>query len=420
MGSPREGAVPAVIRLGIGLALTGLAGPAFAQAQAPPASSASAELLESVARSEDPSWRLEAMRYFTAFFLQDGRGLQSQAGPPGERGREDAWILEPIMSFKVRQNRDLVHELTVPVDIVSAASTDAVDAVSKASEYNEAATLDLTSTYEASDVTQMSVRFGFHYEEPLRSFIAGPAFTFRLFEENTVIGVSATIYADAFDPHSYTGVDRGHAARTSFGFNVNLTQVLSPTTLFDASFGSTEQWGVLETTWNSVPLHREPTEDDPREIARTGEIFPKSRNRNAFFVRLSQHIPASHSTAKASYRFYVDENGTLAHTTEVQFFQYFVPWLYLRAHGRLHQQNAPDFWTPFVEDPVATKLKRSSDSDLEELIAREAGLKLVFVRDQAPRVLRSNDSFDVGYLRYQRTNGLHIDFFSLGYAKSFY
>ena len=375
-------------------------------------------LQAAVEESEDPGWKLEEMRLFTAFYWQEGRGLQSQAGPVDGRGREDAWIVNPMVSFRVRQNEEVTHTVTVPVDIVSAASTDAIDLVSKASELNEAATMLLDTTYSPSETTDMRFKFGVHYEKPMRSFIVGPGFTIKLFEDNTIFGVNATVVADGFDPHSYTGHDNGFAARTSFGVNIEYLQVLSPTTLFDASAGTTEQWGVLQTTWNSVIGYRYPTEDDPRTRYRTGEIFPKSRNRNAFFARLSQHVPASRTTGKVSYRFYVDENAVFAHSLEAQIYQYLGPWLFARAHGRWHTQTAPDFWVVNAFEPGERDL-RTSDSDLEELVSREAGLRLVFDRSQAPGAIRAPDRFDAGYLRYQRDNGLSIDFFSLGYARTF-
>ncbi len=379
---------------------------------------AAARLSAAVAESEEVGWGLEEMRFFTAFLWQQGKGLQSQAGPIDGRGREDAWILEPMMMFRVRQNDQVTHTLTVPVDIVSAASTDAIDLVSKASEVNEAATVDLTTTYSPSPMADMSFRFGVHYEEPMRSFIAGPSFALKLFEENTVLGFNAVVISDGFDPHTYTGKDAGFAARTAFSVNVTWLQVLSPTTLLDASFGTTEQWGMLQTTWNSLVAYETETEEREARVFRTGEVFPKSRNRNAFFARLSQHVPASRTTAKVGYRFYVDENLVLAHSLEAQVFQYLGPFFYLRGHGRLHTQTAPDFWAPYVIDPQERD-RRSSDSDLEELVSREAGLKLVFDRSQAPASIRSSDSFDLAYLRYQRDNGLSIDSWSLGYGRTF-
>lgn len=368
---------------------------------------------------EDPEdgWALEEMRWRFAAFFQDGRGLQSQDQPVNGRGLERAWILEPLALARVRQTKKLHHEIYFPVDIVSAASPDALDAVATASRTNEAFALDVNSTYQASSTTDVAFRYGFHIEEPLRSFDAGPSFTFHLFEDNTTLTFSAVIIADGFDPLSVTGYDSGFTSRTTFSGNVSYGQILSPTTYFDASFGTTEQWGTLATTWNAVAVHRE---EGSKRKGIIGEQLPPSRNRDALFLRLSQHIPLTHTTVKASYRFYWDENKATAHTGEVELYQYLLPWLYVRVHGRLHHQDAPDFWVPFLQEPFRDSTTfRSSDSDLETLAAREAGLKIVLDRSKAPRAMRANDTFDLGYLRYQRDNGLHVDYVSMAYSRVF-
>ncbi len=408
---------------------------------APPEASTSAEIdakrrlankLEASIEAQekkDDGWAIEDVHFRVAGFYQNGRGLQSQAGkttfthvyqkaPVGSRGIEEAWILEPLVLINLRQTKRLHHEIYLPVDIVSAASPDGVDLVARASRVNEAFAVDVNSTYKASDVVDMSFRWGFHAEEPLRSFDAGPAFTFHLAENNTVITLSAVIVADGFDPLAITGKDLGYTSRSTFSGNLSIAQILSPTTLFDGSIGTTEQWGTLQTTWNSVVVHREPGEPgDP--VYRTAEVFPNSRNRDAIFGRISQHIPQTHSTVKASYRFYWDENHSRAHTGELMLYQYIVPWLYVRAHGRIHQQTQPIFWTEFLQAPVKATKWRTSDSDLETLVAREAGLRLVLLRDKAPSSVRGSDSFDIGFLHYHRTNRLHAEYVSLGYTKSF-
>lgn len=374
-------------------------------------------------------WAVEDMHFRLGGFYQDGYGLQSQAGkttfthvyekaPVNRRGIETAWILEPQMLINLRQNKHLRHEIYLPVDLVSAASPDGVDLVATASRANESFTVDVTSTYQASDVIDVSFRYGAHVEEPLRSLDAGPSFTFHLAENNTVVTLSALVVADGFDPLALSGKDLGYTSRSTFSGNLSISQILSPTTLFDASIGTTEQWGTLSTGWNSVIVRNAPGEmGDP--WYRTTERFPMSRNRDAIFGRISQHIPATHTTVKASYRFYWDENHSTAHTGEAMIFQYLTPWLYLRAHGRLHQQKAPTYWTSYVQAPFKDTLWRTSDSDLETLVAREAGLRLVLLRDKAPAAIRGPDSFDVSYLRYQRSNSLHADYVSLGYTRTF-
>ncbi len=375
---------------------------------------------------EDDGWSWIGARFLLGFFYQQGHGLQSQSGetwntraPVTSAGSEEAFIVEPMAQLSVRQSKHLTHQIFIPVDIVAAASPDATDLVATASAVNEAVTIDVTSTYSPSDKSDISLRYGFHLEEPFRSVFSGPTFTFHLFEDNTVLSASALVVADGFDPVTPNGVDHSFVARTTLSMNLGLTQLLSPTTVLDASLGATTQWGVLQQTWNSVVLYR--VQGQPGEpVRRVAELFPVSRGRLAASARVSQHIPASSTTVKGSYRFYIDENLAIAHSAEVELYQWMGPWFYARLHGRLHTQIAPDFWAPSFQDPRPKENdKRTSDSDLQTFNAREIGLRLVLQRDRAPVGFRASDSFSLGYLHYDRSNGLTDDFVNFGYEKRF-
>ena len=74
---------------------------------------------------------------------------------------------------------------------------------------------------------------------------------------------------------------------------------------------------------------------------------------------------------------------------------------------------------PYLKEKPTDDSARTSDSDLERLVSREAGLKLVFLRDRAPLEVRANDSFNLSFLHYQRSNGLSVELGTLGYARSF-
>lgn len=374
----------------------------------------------------DDGWGWIGARFLLGFFYQDGHGLQSQSGesfntraPVTSAGSEEAFIVEPMAQLTVRQSKHFTHEIVMPVDIVTAASPDALDLTATASQTNEAFAVDVTSTYSPNDKSDFALRYGFHVEEPFRSFDAGPTFTFHLAEDNTVLRVSALVVADGFDPVSPKGVDHSYVARTTLSGNFSLSQVLSPTTTLDASFGATDQWGTLSQTYNSVLIYKVP--DAPGDIVRRSqELFPSSRARFAWYARVSQFIPATRTAVKGSYRFYLDENLALAHTGEVELYQWLGPWFYFRLHGRLHTQIAPDFWAPAFYDPRPTENdKRTSDSDLQTFNAREAGVRLVLQRDRAPRSFRANDSFSLGYLHYDRSNGLTDDWVNFGYEKRF-
>src|SRR5262245_56121697 len=111
---------------------------------------------------------LEEMELRGAFFDQTGNGYQSVAGPPRGPGSENTLIFEPMFHVKLRQDAEWSHAIDVTVDIVSNASADAIDANSSASAVNEAATVDVTTSYRNGD-DRADVRYGFHLEEPFRS-----------------------------------------------------------------------------------------------------------------------------------------------------------------------------------------------------------------------------------------------------------
>jgi hypothetical protein len=118
--------------------------------------------LRSQARPRDPlaDLRVEQMAFRFSIFQQEGRGLQSQAeidrtpGAAIQRGSEHAWIFQPMLSAIIRQDRNTTHSLTLPVDIVTAASPDALnpDVQTNASRENEAAGLDLVTTVDRKSV----------------------------------------------------------------------------------------------------------------------------------------------------------------------------------------------------------------------------------------------------------------------------
>src|SRR5262249_14429747 len=111
------------------------------------------------------------------------------AGRRRGRGAENAPILEPMFHLLVNQSDTWSHVIDITVDIVSNASIDAIDAVSTASAVNEAATLDITSSHHDGDTT-LSLRYGGHIEEPLRSAFAGGSITQHLADDNFAIELS--------------------------------------------------------------------------------------------------------------------------------------------------------------------------------------------------------------------------------------
>jgi hypothetical protein len=341
---------------------------------------------------------VESLRLRYSHYDQDGRGYQSRAdrNGPFSPGLETASIEQGQLEVVAQQGK-FTHRLWVPVDVITAASPDAIngwpppDAVTEASRINESGTVDLSSTYHKDRDTDVGINAAFHLEEPFRSWILGVAASRAFFEQNTIVSASLNQVLDWLDRFDLKGFKVGRDFRSSTNANLGLTQLLSPTTIGHLEYGVTVQLGELSNTWNVTAL-------SDGTLAR--EELPHLRHRHAFVGRLVQALPWN-GVLKAYERFYVDNWGVLANTVELQLYQRFTSFFYLRASYRFHHQTAPTFWT-LAADPAAPY--RTSDSDLANLSAHSFGaLAAVDVKLM---------HIDFGYERYFRTNGLHANLYT--------
>ncbi|HEX3594348.1 MAG TPA: DUF3570 domain-containing protein [Polyangiaceae bacterium] len=334
-------------------------------------------------------------------FEQQGNGYQSQAGPLLGPGSEHLTVLEPELEVVATEGPKLTHRLYVPVDIVTAASPDAtdkhrskVDAISSASRQNYAGTVDWTATYKANAVSDVSVRAGLHLEEPFRSWHGGLSGSHTFHDGDTVVAGTLLQVYDWFDNFDILGFRTGRTARSTSTASAALTQILTPTTLVNVSYGLTVQRGQLGNTWNVVPL----------ASGKLGpELLPKERIRQALVGRAAQFLPWN-GALRLYYRAYRDDWGITAHSAEVTLTQRLAPFFYVEALYRFHHQSGADFFTTLA--PLEQSL-RTADSDLGLLDSHTIGGKLVFdvpLRAEI-RVLH----FDLGYERYFRTNDLQMN-----------
>lgn len=363
------------------------------------------------------TWKIEEVLSRFTYFNQAGFGYQSQAGP-GPKGSEDLHVWNPAVFLRVRQNEKVEHTIIAPVDIITSASTDALDAITSASRTNEALTVDITTRYEDTEDDTMSFRYGGHVEEWYQSVFFGVGYAKELAEDNATVALNINGSFDVFIPYGPDGElepeENERDLRGAFNTNLEFSQILSRTTLVKGGYGLTWQVGELITPWNSVPILC--NETVTACLGRIQDQFPSTRLRHAFSGLLAQHIPASHSTLRLHYRFYFDDFDVRAHTMKVEFYQYATSRAYIRASYRAHHQNAVYFWSSHINpgafDPAAP---RTADSDLARFWAHEVGGKLLIYADPAARV----HSVDVGFSRYWRTNDLTVDVITVGYGRVF-
>jgi hypothetical protein len=342
--------------------------------------------------------RIESARLRFTRYDQDGHGYQSQAErpSPADPGREKLNVQQVQGEIVARQGK-FTHRLWVPVDVVTAASPDALDAVSSASRINTASTVDLSTTYHADASSEATVRAGFHLEEPFRSWLFGFGGARSFADGNTTVAGSVNQAFDWLDLFQLDGTRIGRAFRSSSNGNLTLTQILSPTTVALVGYGATVQVGELTNGWNAVPLESLP-------LALGKEQLPHFRQRHALVGRLAQWLPW-HGILKGYYRFYIDDWSIRAHTAEGQLYQRFGRSFYLRGSYRFDVQSATRYFT-LRAPPGAVA---TADSDLAAFHASTvgvlAGIDLPLMRTQLLH-------FDLGYERFVRSNDLHSNVYT--------
>jgi hypothetical protein len=366
------------------------------------------------ARADDPlpsasifgpprPYAIDSMRVRYTHYDQRGHGYQSQDGPTP--GSEQLTVEQAQLEVTAHQGDRITHTLWLPLDIITAASPDAVDRVagvdlvSHASRQNEAGNVELATTYRSDRVTAWTVHGGFHFEEEYRSWDVGVGFARSLADDNATVAASVNQYFDWFDQFDIHGMRLGRLGRSTTNANVGLTQLLSPTTVVHVDYGVTLQTGALGNTWNAVPT----------ATGLTGENLPTFRQRHAFVGRLAQALPWR-GALHLYYRFYVDDWGLRAHTVEGELYQHLTSWLWVRANYRLYQQNGVSFFTIQASDDPDEL--RTADSDLAPFFAHTVGGTLA-VDLVALRRLRALHA-DVAYEHYWRTNDLVADIVTCG------
>lgn len=353
---------------------------------------------------DNPRWRIEDLQLRTSLFLQEGRGFQSQDGPAP--GREDMFIVQPAMRMRVRQSAKVVHDVVIPIDAISAASPDAVDATTSASRNNIAGDLDIRTAITMSDHDTLTTRFIAHAEEWIGGGTIGLGWKRSLADDNATISINGTFGFDYFDSRDHFGTFLEKTGRATTSASLAGSQLLSPTTVVDASYGLTYQRGTLRTGWNSVPVG---------DGTLTDEVFPRDRTRHAWTAGIAQHIPQSRSTAKLRYRFYADDFGVRSHTVDAAAYQYLARWLYVRAAYRFHTQTSVDFFTRSLPMGFGDSTLRTADSDLAAFRAHEYGLQVLTLRDRGP-LRRWSVSAEV--FRYERSNDLTVLVMAIGAGRA--
>jgi hypothetical protein len=350
--------------------------------------------------NDRPYVRVERVQTRITAYDQKGAGYQSQAGPLSGPGSETLHVLQAQGEFVVHQGERLTHRVWVPVDMVTSASANAIDAyytepdvISTASAQNVASQVEYELEVKSGPDSAWSGGVAFHHEENFLSWLLSLGYTHSLAEDNATLSVAANQVFDWFDAFQLGGYRAGRASRSSTNLNVSLSQLLSATTVVSFGYGYTLQDGQLSNTWNTVPTV---------EGERVTEVLPGQRSRHALSFGFSQWLPWQ-AALTGSFRLYRDDWNANAESVEGALHQSIGPLVLIGGSVRYHHQGAVSFFTTRAE-PGDLHMTADSDLDAFEAVTVGGDAQLTLPTRRFGRLFLS-----FGYDHYFRSNELRVN-----------
>lgn len=245
---------------------------------------------------------------------------------------------------------------TALVDVVSAASVDVVAQASK--RFDEIRGEANLAVSKAFGETIPSLDYRISNEADYLSNGFGGGLVLRLGTPDTVL---STDYHLALDTIGRSGTPFSTFSRslTTHSADLGLTQTLSPRALLRFVYTLTVQRGYMEKVYRFVPLFDATglgraradgvdltleSFDDYRLATRPPEEVPDTRVRQALALRGLYYLEGIDGSARADYRFYLDDWGMTAHTLELSlYFPIGGPFM-LDVLTRGYLQSAADFY----------------------------------------------------------------------------
>ncbi|HHC72801.1 MAG TPA: DUF3570 domain-containing protein [Thiotrichales bacterium] len=167
------------------------------------------------------------------------------------------------------------------------------------------------------------------------------------------------------------GFEEGEAR---YGVNtlLGVTQVLSRGALLQLNWTHAEQGGYLNDPYKLLSV----VGADGRPVGYRWESRPDRRSSDALFGRLVWQLPLLHHVVHLGHRYYRDDWGVEANTTDLKYRIDLGRRLYLQPHLRYHRQGAADFYRYYLVAGEPLPDHASADYRLAEMESRLAGLKV--------------------------------------------
>ena len=221
-----------------------------------------------------------------------------------------------------------------------------------------------------------------------------------MFRKNTTLTLRGQYNSDKVGKILESG-DVFNQNKYVFTGAVDLTQVLSPTTVLDLAYDVVYLKGLLSDPYLQVNVL-----NGAGGTVLVDELHPSKRTRHAGTARISQFIPSIRASLLGSYRYYGDSWSVHSSTAELKLNKYITNDLVFSIDYRYYQQTGAYFYqTRYIGDNFTTTGFRTVDYKLEPFSSNNFGLSLSFMlrafgTPGSDLEFLENSSVELEYFRY--------------------
>ena len=204
--------------------------------------------------------------------------------------------------------------------------------------------------------------------------------TFDFNQKNTTMTLGISHDADEVLPKPGNPFFTKEAPKNSTDVLIGVTQLLSPTTIFNADFTYGHSEGYLADPYRGFYFTDHP--DQPGSQTLFGEKRPDVKNREIFFLGLTQFVTPADASIELGYRFYHDTFDISAHTVSLSWLQKIGKRVILTPTIRYYTQSEANFYhVSLPGDPANSHAPPpppyySADYRLSDMSTWTAGLLL--------------------------------------------
>jgi Protein of unknown function (DUF3570) len=361
---------------------------------------------ETQADYEKRKLKIEEINLVSSYYQQDGNNSAVTGGVGTEQLFDIANSLDLRLSFMDRKNRQHSINADFNIDYYSSASSDNIDPRSISGASREDLHIYPSVAWSMkSDRTRTTKGLSYAYSTEWDYWSHGFNFNFSKAskDNNREISIKGGAFFDKWEvilPTEFrtattggTGT-RNYKPRNSYNLALSYSQVINKNLQMLFTFEPAFQEGLLST-----PYHRIYYNNNTAAIERlpgTRLKFPVSLRANYF---LGDNV-----IVRAFYRFYADDWGMTAHTTNIEIPYKITPFLSVSPYYRFSHQKAVRYFQAYGAHNPAL-LYHTSDYDIGTFNSHFVGAGLRYAPPGGMMGVKFLNSAELRYGFYQRSTG---------------